>query len=379
MRRAAPFDLDTLATFGAHLPCTLPPPPAAEPGPLAEAIEAAVADALADAPGPVAIALSGGVDSTVVAAAARRVTRPRAFALDAGRAAVEARAVAAALDLDLTLVPLPAAGVRAVSPLAVAAALGQPTHSAAPFGFLLLYEAIAAAGCATVLTGDGADEAFAGHAYHRAPPRAWAPDVWSTWAEVRGLGVDPALVASAYRPAPPWTASPAARAVVAELEAIADSAARLRWLDLRLRQDPQCVALQRRLGAAAGLAYRAPLADPRVTARALAAPLDPARPKAPLVALAEAALGRPWRREKQPMHALTGLRPLDETWRMTLDPATVRRHGVFAPDAVAAAVAAHDPAAPWLPRALVIVATTHAGLDGGAFAPAQFRGASSSK
>ncbi|MCB9552896.1 MAG: asparagine synthase [Myxococcales bacterium] len=292
---------------------------------------------------------------------------------------VEARAVAAALDLDLTLIPLPAAGVRAVSPTAVACALGQPTHSAAPFGFMLLYEAIAAAGCATVLTGDGADEAFAGHAYHRAPPETWAPDIWSTWAAVRALGVDPALVAPAVRSSPPWITSPAARAVEAELAAIPDSAARLRWLDLRLRQDPQCVALQRRLCAAAGLVYRAPLADPRVTARALAAPLDPARPKAPLVALAAAALGRPWRRTKQPMHALTGGRPLDATWRAALEPEAVRRHGLFSPAAVAAALAAHDPAAPWLPRALVIVATAHAGLDAGAFTAAQFRGASSSK
>lgn len=375
------FDLETLCHFGAHLPRVLPLPPRAEYGALGPAVEAAVADALADAPQPVALALSGGVDSTVVAAVARRLgVRVRAFVLDTGRAAEEARAVAAALGLELTVVALPDRGMRAIEPAGVAAALGQPTHSAAPFGFLLLYRAIAAAGCATVLTGDGADEAFAGHAYHRAPPDRWATDVWSTWAAVRDLGIDAAaLVRPGFRPSTSWVECAVAQAVADEVRALPESARRLQWLDLRLRQGPQCVALQRALCDAAGLAYRAPLADARVTAQALGAPLDPARPKQPLVELAERALGRPWQRVKQPMHALTGLRPLDDAWLRALDPAAVERHGVFEPAAVARAVAAFDGTLPWLPRALVIVATTHAGLDAGAFTPAQFRGASSSK
>lgn len=377
-----PFDLEALCTFGAHLPRALPPPPRAEAGPLGEAIEVAVADAIADAPAPFGLALSGGVDSTVVAAALAHVgIKPRAFVLDTGRAAAEAASVAAALGLELTRVPLPPAGVRAVSPLEVARALGQPTHSAAPFGFLLLYRAMAAAGVATVLTGDGADEGFAGHAYHRAPPAAWRDDIWSTWAEVRGLGVDTHDLLM-ERPSP-WTESPAAHQAAAEARAITNSGERLRWLDVRLRQGPQCVDLQRALCTACGLAYRAPLADPRVTARALAHPVDPARPKWPLADLARAALGGPWRREKQPMHALTGLRPLGEAWLRWLNDDVTERWGLLRPAGIARALAAHDPRRPWLPRALVVAATTHAGLAEGLFERAQFadqfRGASSSK
>lgn len=369
------LDLGTLCAFGAHLPWTLGSPPVAEPGPPGPAVEAAVRHALAGARGPVGIALSGGIDSTVVAAAAVRAgARPRVFALDTGRAAEEARAVASALGLALELIPLPPGGIRGTSPAAVVGALGRPTHSGAPFGFLPLYRALAARGIGTVLTGDGADEAFAGHDYHRRPPMAWADDIWSTWRAVRGLGVDErALLVD---PGPPWVESPAARRVAAEVAAIEGSAARLRWLDVRLRQGPQCVDLQRALAEACGLAYRAPLADRRVTARALAAPLDPARPKAPLVALAEGWLGRPWRRVKQPMHTPTGGAALGDDWLRWLDDSMTRRWGVFRPAAVARWVAEVDPAANWLPRAVVIVATTHAGLAGGVFARGAIGGGS---
>lgn len=384
----ARFDLDTLCIFGAHLPWRAPPPPPAPAGASGPALEAAVGGALVDCPPPIAIALSGGVDSTVVAAALVRAgRRPRAFALATGRAVAEGRATAAALGLPFEVIPLPPGGIRGTSPRAVVTALGQPTHSGAPFGFLPLYRALAARGVRTVFTGDGADEAFAGHAYHRAPPRRWDPAIWPTWRAVRGLGVD--VDELLVDRGPRWVESPAARAIADEVRALPDdrrgSAARLRWLDLRLRQGPQCVDLQRALATACGLAYRAPLADARVTAAARAAPLDPARPKAPLVALAEAWLDRPWRRAKQPMHTPTGGRPLDDDWLRWLRDDVVARHGLFAPQAVRRLVEGHDPDAPWLPRALVVAATTHAGLEAGVFqrrdirTGAQLRGRSSSK
>lgn len=372
----AQFDIRTLCTFGAHLPSRLGPPPMAGDRPLDEAVQDAIAAAVAQARPPIAIALSGGVDSTVVAAGLRRIgLRPRAYALQTGRAEVEARAAAWALDLPLELVPLPAGGIRGTAPAAVVAALGQPTHSGAPFGFLPLYRALAARGVGTVFTGDGADEAFAGHAYHRRPPVEWHPAVWPTWRAVRALGVDvDRLLVDERRP---WTAGLAARRVAEEVrgfpETPAGSAQRLRWLDLRLRQGPQCVDLQRALATHCGLDYRAPLADLRVTAAALSHPPVPARPKGPLVELAERWLRTPWRREKQPMHTPTGGRALGADWLRWLAPAMVERHGFFAVDEVRRLVEGLDPSAPWLPRALVVVATTHAGLEAGVFGPRDFR------
>lgn len=375
------LDLESLCIFGAHLPRRLPPPPVACAAPLDERVLQAVSRAVADARPPVAVALSGGVDSTVVAAALSRIgLRPRAFALDTGRAVDEGRAAAAALGLPFEVIPLPPGGIRGTSPLEVVSALRQPTHSGAPFGFLPLYAALAARGIGTVFTGDGADEVFAGHAYHRRPPDRWDPAVWPTWRAVRALGIDTALVAGRGAP---WGESPAARLVAEEVASLpptpAGSAERLRWLDVRLRQDAQCVSLQRALATHCGLDYRAPLADPAVTSAALALAPRPRQPKWPLVDLARRWLGAPWRREKQPMHTPTGGRPLGPGWRRWLAPEVVDRHRLFAPAEVARAVEGIDPAAPWLPRSVVVVATTHAGLEAGVFTRAQFRGASSSK
>lgn len=373
------FDLATLAQYGAHLPRDVGAGPRISAGPLAPVVERAVAIALSDAPRPIGVALSGGVDSTVVAAVLRQHTSISAYALDTGRAVSEAATVARRLGIPLEVLPLPAGGIRGTGPLAVARALGQPTHSGAPFGFIPLYRAMAEAGVATVFTGDGADEAFAGHAYHQAPPAAWSPAVWPTWRVVRALGVDAdALLDPSNRPTP-WPQSRAAHRIAAEVTAIPDSAERLRWLDLRLRQGPQCVDLQRRLATAAGLAYRAPLADAEVAGRALGHRLEPARPKRALVELAEALLQAPWRITKQPMHTPTGGQALDAGWLRWLAPAMVERFGLFRAEAVERLVAGWSPRERWLPRALVIVATTHAGLAEGVFTLDQFRGASSSK
>ncbi len=367
--------LHTLCRYGAALPWALGPP--VEPDPrntedhLGEVLEAAVARAIASAPGRVAVALSGGVDSTVVAALARRILGRdlRLYVLESGRAPAQAAFVAARLGLPVRPVPAPRPAMVSVTD--VAFALGQPTHSAAPFGFLPLWRALARDGVRTVLTGDGADELFGGHAYHRSPPAEW-PDVWGTWRSVRALGMDAdaLLLRSGGRPtdrgespaswsSDPWEASPAARRVEAEVLAL-PPAARLRHLDVRLRMGPQCLDLQRRLTGAAGLDYRAPFGELDVMAVALGLPVPtPATEKAPLRRLARALLGVELPFEKEPLQAPTG-GALRGPWRGLLAPHRVKSMRLFVPDAVARLSRRHDPRAPFLDRALVVVATAHA-------------------
>ena len=366
-----------MCRFGAFLPETLPPAPVVSRVPLAEALSAAVGRALATARPPVAVALSGGLDSTLVAAAARRLWGPslQAFVLAAGSAPRQAHFVAARLGLTLCSVPAVAPG--GVSPNEVARALGEPTHSAAPFVFLPFWRALAAAGVGTVLTGDGADELFAGHAYHRAPEAAlgsgWGSEdrpampassetpgrnasLWAGWASARGLGIDTsALLRTRW---PDWTESAAAEQVAAELSVCRGPADQLRWLDVRLRMRAQCVDLQTRLTAAAGLGYGAPFADPQVVGAALAYPLDPSRPKAPLAALASEWLRVPWAPAKEPVRAFTGGALSPEMARWTRD-ALVVESGLFRPEAVSA-LRRIEPNAPYLPRGLLVVATAHA-------------------
>lgn len=350
-----------MCRFGAHLPERLPPPPRVVSGAghaeLTAALERAVVRALETARPPVAVALSGGVDSTVVAAIARRLWGPslRAFVFPTGSAPAQAAFVAGRLGLTLETpggLPSP----REVSPVEVARALGEPTHSAAPFAFLPFWRAMASAGVRTVLTGDAADELFAGHAYHRDPPPDLGGDaLWSTWARTRALGID--AEALLRRPGRDWTHSDAARTLAAEVEALPAAAERLRWLDVRLRMHAQCVALQARLTAAAGLDYRAPFADAEVVSAALALPVVPAQPKAPLVSLAGALLGVPFTPVKEPVVALTGGPRSADMEALTSD-AVTRDAGLFHPEAVGRA--RRVPAdAPYLPRALVVVATSH--------------------
>jgi asparagine synthase (glutamine-hydrolysing) len=352
-----------LCRFGAHLPDRLPPGPAPRTasgsglGGLGTAVERAVARALETARSPVAVALSGGVDSTVIAAVARRLWGPslRAFVLPTGSAPAQAAFVAERLGLTLET-PAALPSPREVSPAEVARALGEPTHSAAPFAFLPFWRAIAAAGVGTVLTGDAADELFAGHAYHRDPPAdLGGVSLWRAWARVRALGIDADVLLR--RPGADWTHSEAARAVAAEVEVLPTAAERLRWLDVRLRMNAQCVALQARLTAATGLEYRAPFADAEVVSAALGLPVAPERPKAALLALAGALLGTPFTPVKQPVVALTG-GPLSAGMQALTADALTREAGLFDPEVVAR-MRRVPVGAPYLPREMVVVATSH--------------------
>lgn len=120
---------------------------------------------------PIAVQLSGGLDSTTVAALAiRHRADLRAFTVGFDAPAYDERdlaaATAAALNLPLTVVPLTATLIAEHFPAAVAHA-----ESLAINGHLVgkwaLSRAIRAAGCKVALTGEGADELFAGYPHLR--------------------------------------------------------------------------------------------------------------------------------------------------------------------------------------------------------------------
>jgi asparagine synthase (glutamine-hydrolysing) len=121
---------------------------------------------------PVGLFLSGGLDSTAVALALRRLGRPvKALTLglagvdDEGPAAAE---TAAMLGLEHERVALETADIDALMPR-VARAFDQPQG----FGAIYTSAAIAAAARergTVFLAGDGGDEAFAGYTWHRGPP-----------------------------------------------------------------------------------------------------------------------------------------------------------------------------------------------------------------
>ena len=127
----------------------------------------------------------------------------------------------------------------------------------------------------------------------------------------------------------------------------------------------QCVSLQRGLCAHVGLEYRAAIADPRVVAAGLATPVSATGPgKRALRDHVSAALGRRWQDvPKDPIASQNWERErLPAEWRGLLAAEACEEHGVFEPDAVARRVAELRHDSPWLPRVLVVVATTHAWL-----------------
>ena len=342
--RFDPIDLFSLCRFGSILPRTESDwPPAAEAGDLAHAVRAAV-----EAGGADALAYSGGIDSTVIG---RFAPGARRFTLDTGAAGVE-------VDEPTTVIRAPSTMLE--TPIdVVAAALGEPTHSAAPFGFWPLFRAIVDAGGKTVMTGDGADELFGGHAYYLDPAVAGAVDDWAGYRRVRALeaAIVPeslfgdSLLASAR--AQPWEASDRARQVWAAAEQHT-GVERLRFVDVALRMHHQCVRLQGNLCRAAGLGYVAPYVDRTVVAVALSEPLEPTQPKRALKRLSPT---HP--HGKEPMYTpMSG--GLPARWRELLSTETTRRHGLFRPAAVEALIGALDPAAEYLPRAVMVVATAHA-------------------
>jgi len=361
---------------------------AAFEGALEAAVDAACREAIArDGRAPV-VSLSGGLDSSAVASFAR-AHGAATVTLAVGRAAEEGAHAAATLGVAHEAIAPPAEGPLATPLEDVVRALGAPTHSAAPFAFLGLWRSLAARGARAVITGDGADELLAGHAYHAARRLAWAgADVsndealFASYRRVRGLEAEIDLGAlltpearhRLAREHPPWETSAAARALGALVRGVAAPAERLRLLDVVLRMRAQCVDLQARLCAAAGLGYGAPFAAPDVVLAAMAIPLAPERPaKGPLRALLERRTaperraGAPWGGlEKEPIHAPTGGRPreaLPTAWRLALTPEATGRAGLFRPEAIAARLAEVAPDRPFLPRALVVAATSHFYLD----------------
>lgn len=139
-------------------------PVAVEPrrGDLAQLLDAAVAGILATAPRPLAVALSGGLDSALVLALARRHEPAiRAVVLDPrlpGYSEVdEALATAAALGVAVDVVPASEDDFVAALPAAIAA-FEQPLYNLHPVAKLLLARAAARLGLKALLTGDGADQ-----------------------------------------------------------------------------------------------------------------------------------------------------------------------------------------------------------------------------
>lgn len=147
-------------------------PPAAPAELLRERLQLALGAALA---GPDAvIALSGGLDSALLVALARAAGfRPLLATLatpfpgydESERAGATARA----FGLDLLRVEVGERDFLAALPDAVAIA-ETPFFNLHPVGKLLFARALARRGARTVVTGDGADQAFAG-----APPALWLP------------------------------------------------------------------------------------------------------------------------------------------------------------------------------------------------------------
>src|SRR6478609_1793328 len=131
---------------------------------------------------PVAAYLSGGLDSSALAAiAAGEVTDLRAFGVgfEDGRfdESAEQDTIAAVLGMEFQRTMVGAPEIAAALPRVVA--LGEkPLLRTAPAPLLLLSGSVRAAGLKVVLTGEGADELFAGYDIFREDQvrRFWARD-----------------------------------------------------------------------------------------------------------------------------------------------------------------------------------------------------------
>lgn len=125
---------------------------------------------------PVAIALSGGVDSGLVAAFAR-APRPdvTAYVVDpagGGSEVAAASATAARVGVPLARVPLDRAGFLTRWPRTVWH-LESDGWSASHVALLALAERCRADGNGVLLAGEGADELFGGYHWHGGSGRAW--------------------------------------------------------------------------------------------------------------------------------------------------------------------------------------------------------------
>lgn len=180
-------------------------------GGLGELVQQSVFDQLmADV--PVGVFLSGGTDSSLVAAAAAAAgSAPHCFTLsfpdspgldESGFASANAER----LGLSHTMVPVSAATLAARASLLIATA-GEPMGDAAALAVDLLSEQ-ASEHVKVVLTGEGADELFGGYVRHRISNRLTAIRA----SAISPLLAWPARMAAAKRSDRPWQ-----RAAVASL------------------------------------------------------------------------------------------------------------------------------------------------------------------
>jgi asparagine synthase (glutamine-hydrolysing) len=249
--------------LGAAGPRLYPPAPLPKPrGSLASALVAAVA-AIVEAPRRLALALSGRLDSALVLAIARRELRRElpvvTLAIDIpGYGEREAtRRMAAALGVELHEIPVTTADFLDALPEAVRA-VEVPMWNAHPVSKLLLARALRREGFDAVLTGDAADQVFAG-----ASSRDYLPLVGRLF---RSQGIepcspffDPGVLAHAALPPP----DPTKRAL---------REAALRWLPPAAAHAPKArrlapdLGVERLVGAAAmqRLAARLGLPPPRL-------------------------------------------------------------------------------------------------------------------
>ena len=182
---------------------------------------------------------------------------------------------------------------------------------------------------------------------------------------IRGLEseIDLESLRNADRPDPidAWESSEFAGATAERGLRVDDPADRLRFVDVALRMRPQCVELQRRLCAFVGLGYSAPIADERVVAAALSEPVGdhPQVGKRALREFVAESLGGRWGSvPKSPIASQNWSRAPQELpaeWRELL--AAAPDYG-FRADVIERVVADLDPTMPWLPRRLVVAATT---------------------
>jgi len=158
----------------------------ADPGELEHELRGLLADATrirlrADV--PVAAYLSGGLDSSLIASLARRSSTSRLFSFGLGFADErfdESRyqdRFVAELGTELTRTTVDAADIAELMPRAIELA-EKPMLRTAPAPLLRLSQAVHEAGLKVVLTGEGADELFAGYDIFRenAVRRFWARD-----------------------------------------------------------------------------------------------------------------------------------------------------------------------------------------------------------
>ncbi|WP_232793194.1 asparagine synthase-related protein [Caulobacter hibisci] len=195
------------------------------PQTLASAIDGVVT-ALASAEGPAIAEISGGLDSSIVAAALQRTNPAKIKAWinyyvedDGGDERAYARAAAAHLDLSLTEVPKPQAGVD-LAGLAQAGASARPSFRLVDADYDRdLATRCAQVGADQIFTGLGGDSVFmqggsprlAGDLFRGQPPWRWrlstlhtvaANAKTSIWRVIRLGLLDAARVRQA-RPAPP--------------------------------------------------------------------------------------------------------------------------------------------------------------------------------